>query len=142
MDQYIPPIYAVASAMVLVLLCFTLRIPFFIIGLFSVFFVIYSLRDHFYRFTVDYQSFSAPDFLKQNASTLIITIVILMSLGFLLLRFGPTAVVMNRPIEAVPGQRSSWTSGWFGQGQNKSNSGNSTYNSMRRRYEDFLKVGV
>ena len=140
MDQYIPPIYAVASGMVLVLLCFTLRIPFFIIGLLSVLFVFYSFRDHLYRFSGDYQNFSAPNFFKQHASTLIITIVIVMSLGFLLLRFGPRAVMTNQPISAVPGQRSMWN--WFGQAPRQSISPNSTYNGLKSRYENFLKSAV
>jgi len=97
MDQYIPPVVAVASGMVLVLLCFFMRIPFFIIGVLSIFLVIYALQDHLYRFAVDYKNFSAPDFLTANAPTLIITIVILMSLGFLMLKFGPRSVMTNRP---------------------------------------------
>jgi hypothetical protein len=156
MDQYIPPIYAVASGMVLVLLCFTLRIPFFIIGLVSILFVIYSFRDHMYRFSGDYHNFSAPDFFKQHASTLIITIVIVMSLGFLLLRFGPRAVMTNQPISAVPGQRSMWnwfgTSSsqvpqrsmwnWFGQPSRQYGYQNYAYNGLKSRYENFLKSAV
>ena len=158
--------------MVLVLLCFTLRIPFFIIGLVSILFVIYSFRDHMYRFSGDYHNFSAPDFFKQHASTLIITIVIVMSLGFLLLRFGPRAVMTNQPISAVPGQRSMWnwfgtsssqvpqrsmwnwfgTSSsqvpqrsmwnWFGQPSRQYGYQNSTYNGLKSRYENFLKSAV
>jgi len=97
MDQYIPPIAAVATGICVVFLCFLIRIPFFIVGLLSILLVIYALNDHFYRFATDYRNFSAPDFLKQNASILIIALVIILSLGFLLLKFGTKAVSQNQP---------------------------------------------
>jgi len=97
MDQYIPPVVAVATGICAVFLCFLIRIPFFIIGVLSLLLVVYALQDHFYRFTTDYRNFSAPDFLKQNASILIISLVIVLSLGFLLLKFGTKAVAQNQP---------------------------------------------
>ena len=97
MDQYIPPLYAVAFALITVFLCFMMRIPFFILGLLSLVLVAYGIQDHMYRFGGDYTLFSAPSFLIQNAPTFIIGIVILLSLGFLLLKFGPTAIQYNQP---------------------------------------------
>jgi len=96
MDQYIPPIAAVATGLCVVLLCFFIRIPFFIVGVLSIVLVIYALQDHLYRFATDYRNFSAPDFFKQNASILIISLVIILSLGFLLLKFGPGAIAYNQ----------------------------------------------
>jgi len=107
MDQYIPPIAAVATGLCTVFLCFLLRIPFFIVGLLSLLLVVYALQDHLYRFATDYRNFSAPDFLKQNASILIISLVIILSLGFLLLKFGPRAVAQNQPVPATYGMLSS-----------------------------------
>ena len=98
MDQYLPPVTAVATGMVAVFLCFFMRVPFFIVGLLSIFLVIYALQDHLYRFAVDYHNFSAPSMIKQHASTLIISLVILLSLGFLLLKFGPKAIITNQPL--------------------------------------------
>jgi hypothetical protein len=103
MDQYIPPVAAVATGLCTVFLCFLIRIPFFIVGLLSLILVVYALQDHLYRFTTDYRNFSAPDFLKQNASILIVSLVIILSLGFLLLKFGPKAVAQNQPVPATYG---------------------------------------
>ena len=112
MDQYIPPLVAVTSGIVVVFLCFFMRIPFFIVGLLSIFLVIYALQDHLYRFAVDYHNFSAPTLIKQNASILIISLVILLSLGFLLLKFGSKAITTNQPTSnhGTPGM----FSGFFG----------------------------
>jgi len=107
MDQYVPPLVAIATGVVVVALCFVLRIPFFIIGFLSVCMVAYVLQDHFMRFSHDYATASAPAFFKANASILIITLVIVMCLGFLVLRFGPSAVVTNAPYardQAAPQQ--------------------------------------
>ena len=112
MDQYIPPLVAVTSGVVVVFLCFFMRVPFFIVGLLSIFLVIYALQDHLYRFAVDYHNFSAPALIKQNASILIISLVILLSLGFLLLKFGSKAITTNQPLpnHGTPGM----LSGFFG----------------------------
>jgi hypothetical protein len=112
MDQYVPPIYAIGMGSFFVLSAFYLRIPFFIVGLLSLLLVIYALQDHLIRFGIDYKNFSAPDFLKQNASVLIIAIVILFSIGFLILKFGAKAIVSNQSMESVYGRQESpykWT---------------------------------
>ena len=116
MDEYIPPLVAVTTGISVICLCFFMKIPFFLIGIISVFLVIYALRDHLMRFVLDYQHFSAPNFLRENASVLIITLVIILSLGYLLLRFGKKAVVTNQPTNISYGSdtaKSNWFSGLF-----------------------------
>jgi hypothetical protein len=113
MDQYIPPLVAVSTATVIVLLCFVLRIPFFIVGVLSVAMVAYVLQDHIIRFSSQYSSASIPDFFKQNASIFIITLVILLSLGFLLFSFGPKAIISNERTRYDARQPQSRTSGLF-----------------------------
>ena len=98
MDQYIPPIYAVGTGILIVILCFYMRIPFFVVGILSLVLVVYALQDHFFMFAKDYKSFSAPEFLKQNASVLIIAVVILLSIGFIIFKFGPKGMVSNQPM--------------------------------------------
>lgn len=56
---------------------------------------IYVLQDHYYRYSSEYKSLMSPAFFRQNASTLIVVVVIIMSLGFLLLRFGPKTITSN-----------------------------------------------
>jgi len=142
MDQYTPPLVAVSTGIVLIFLCFYIRIPFFIIGILSIAFVIYGFQDHIIRFALDYKSFSAPAFFKENAPVLIITVVILLSLGFLLLKFGSKAVIMNQPTHmdygrSLPGQapqKPGFFNGlkqWFSR---KPNPANRSYNSSMNRY--------
>lgn len=95
MDTYIPPLIAITAGIVVVLLCFLMRIPFFIVGLLSIAMAIYVLQDHYYRYSSEYKNVTSPAFLRENASTLIVVIVIIMSLGFLLLRFGPRTITSN-----------------------------------------------
>ena len=95
MDQYIPPLVAVSTATVIVLLCFILRIPFFLVGILSVIMAFYVLQDHIIQFSSQYSSVSLPDIFKQNASIFITTLVIILSVGFLLFSFGPRAIVTN-----------------------------------------------
>ena len=97
MDEYIPPLVAVTTGILVVGLCFFMRIPFFLVGVIAIALVIYGLNDHLMRFVSDYQHFSAPAFFKENAPVLMISIVILLSLGFLLLKFGPKAITTNQP---------------------------------------------
>ena len=95
MDAYIPPLIAITAGIVVVLLCFLMRIPFFIVGLLSIAMAIYVLQDHYYRYSAEYKSVMSPAFFRQNASMLIVITVIVMSLGFLLLRFGPRTITSN-----------------------------------------------
>ena len=97
MDEYIPPLVAVTTGIVAISLCFFMRIPFFLIGIIAIVFVFYGIQDHLVRFAADYKNFSAPTFFKEHASNVIIAVVILLSLGFLLLKFGPKAVFKNQP---------------------------------------------
>ena len=116
MDEYIPPLVAVTTGISVICLCFFMKIPFFLIGIIAVFLVIYALRDHLMRFVLDYQNFSAPKFLRENASVLMITLVIILSLGYLLLRFGKKAVVTNQPTSISYGSnppKSNWFSRLF-----------------------------
>ena len=95
MDQYVPPLVAVTTGAVVIFLCFTLRIPFFLVGLLSIAMAIYVFQDHITRFSSEYAHPMAPAFFKDNASILIIIVVILLSLGFLLFKFGPMAITSN-----------------------------------------------
>jgi hypothetical protein len=95
MDTYIPPLIAIAAGIIVVLLCFLMRIPFFIVGLLSIAMAIYVLQDHYYRYSSEYKSVMSPAFFRENASTLIVVVVIIMSLGFLLLRFGPKTITSS-----------------------------------------------
>ena len=95
MDTYIPPLIAITAGIVVVLLCFLMRIPFFIVGLLSIAMAIYVLQDHYYRYSSEYKSLMSPAFFRENASMLIVVVVIVMSLGFLLLRFGPRTITSN-----------------------------------------------
>jgi len=120
MDQYIPPLYAVAFGLIAVFSCFIVRIPFFILGILALALVVYAAQDHIYRFGGDYSSFSAPSFFSQNASTLIIVVVIVLSLGFLLLKFGPRTVQQNEPSYYNYGNDSeSWYSRFVSRNRNK-----------------------
>ena len=113
MDEYIPPLVAVTTGILVVGLCFFMRIPFFLVGLIAIALVFYGLNDHLMRFV------SAPAFLKENAPVLMISIVILLSLGFLLLKFGPKTIVTNQPTSMGYGSSStqsgplSFFSKWF-----------------------------
>jgi len=114
MDQYVPPLVAMTTGVVVILLCFVLRIPFFIVGLLSLVMIGYVLQDHMIRFSSDYRNAISPAFFRNNASLLIISLVILMSIGFLLLKFGPKAISSNEPILGDRARTSSGVSSWFG----------------------------
>jgi len=98
MDVYFPPIAAVTGGIVVVGLCFLLRIPIFLIGLLSLVILIYTLVVHSSIFGFEYKTMNAPEFLKQNAPIFIIVAVILISLGYILYLFGPKGAVKNAPI--------------------------------------------
>jgi hypothetical protein len=92
---YIPPLIALTSAIIVVLVCFLIRIPFFIIGLLSIVMMIYVMQDHYYRFSSDYANAISPAFFRQRAQPIIILVLIVMSIGFILLRFGPIGYVKD-----------------------------------------------
>jgi hypothetical protein len=98
MDVYFPPIAAVTGGIVVVGLCFLLRIPIFLIGLLSVIVLIYTLTIHSNIFGFEYKTMNVPEFLKQNAPIFIILAVILISLGYILYLFGPKGAVQNASI--------------------------------------------
>lgn len=141
MDQYVPPLVAVATGIVIVLLCFILRVPFFIIGLLSIVMIGYTLQDHMIRFMYEYQHAMSPAFLRKNASIFIIGLVILMSLGFLLLKFGPSTITNNArtPFDGRRPQQSSWNpfsalGKIFGTTGTASRTGYDGYGSRSSRY--------
>ena len=98
MDVYFPPIAAVTGGIVVVGLCFLLRIPIFLIGVLSVVVLIYTLTIHTSIFGSEYKTMNAPEFLKQNAPIFIILAVILIALGYILYLFGPKGAVENASI--------------------------------------------
>jgi len=150
MDEYIPPLIAVTTGVLVVCLCFFMRIPFFLVGILAIALVFYTLQDHLMRFVSDYQHFSAPSFLKENAPVLIITVVILLSLGFLILKFGPIAVVTNQPTSvdygasrSQPGQMnffSKWLSNKQGQSQGRRYNNNNTNNYNRYSSDPYSLI--
>jgi len=95
MDQYVPPLVAVTTGIVVVGLCFVLRIPFFLVGLLSILMVIYVFQDHSFQFSHDYANPTVPNIFKDHAPIFMITIVIALAIGFLLFRFGPKAITTN-----------------------------------------------
>ena len=98
MDQYLPPLVAISTAVIIVGLCFVLRIPFFLVGLLSIAMAVYAFQDHILQFSYQYANPTAPNVFKQNAPIFMIIIVIALSLGFLLFRFGPKTITTNAPI--------------------------------------------
>jgi len=102
MDQYLPPLVAITTGAVVVGLCFVLRIPFFLVGLLSIAMVFYAFQDHLFRFSYQYMNPTVPNVFKQHAPIFMITVVIALSIGFLLFRFGPKAITTN---EQVPVSR-------------------------------------
>ena len=113
MDQYLPPLVAVTTGVVVIFFCFTLRIPFFLVGLLSIAMMLYAFQDHIVQFSYQYSNMSAPSFFKDNASILITTLVIIISLGFLLFTFGPRAIVSNQQT-VFDRNQSGKSSGFFG----------------------------
>ncbi len=137
MDQYLPPLVAVSAATVIVLLCFTLRVPFFIVGILSVAMAIYVLQDHMIVFSYQYSYASVPAFFKDNASTFITIIVIILSLGFLLFKFGPQTVINNEKTR-FDAERQSRGNGFFDRMRNRFFSSGQNY----RRDDNFLRSSV
>ena len=140
-----PPIAAVTGAIVVVGLCFILRIPIFLIGLLSAVVLIYTLFIHRSIFANEYKTMSLPEFFKANAPIFIILAVIIIALGYILYLFGPKGAVQNAPMlssNSTPTPESKFNpSSWFGSNpysqQRNSNRmrSNSTPspNSLRRR---------
>lgn len=112
MDQYVPPLVAVTTGAVVIFLCFTLRIPFFLVGLLSIAMVLYAFQDHIIQFGSLYSSVTAPAFFKDNASIFITLIVIILSLGFLLFQFGPRTITTNQPT-GYESRQTGKTTGFF-----------------------------
>ena len=140
-----PPIAAVTGGIVVVALCFLLRIPIFIVGVISIILLLYTLTIHGSIFGLEYKTMSAPEFLKQNASIFIVVAIILVALGYILYLFGPKGAVQNAPLSNPLSQyvesrepreaerprnseRYNKKSNWFG-------SRNSSYNRDRERRE-------
>lgn len=143
MDQYVPPLIAVTGGVVIVFLCFTLRIPFFLVGLLSVLMVLYTFQDHIIQFGYQYSSASAPAFFKDNASIFITLLVIILSIGFLLFKFGPKAITTNEKTYLTQGtQRSSpgLFDGFFNMFKNPS-SGQTAQTSRPERSRNYNDYG-
>lgn len=132
MDQYLPPLVAVTTGVVVIFFCFTLRIPFFLVGLLSIGMMLYAFQDHIVQFSYQYSNMSAPSFFKNNASILITTLVIIISLGFLLFAFGPRAIVSNQQT-VFDRNQSGKSSGFFdmfrGSGSDQDRRRNRSYNT-------------
>ena len=139
-----PPIAAVTGGIVIVLLCFLIRIPIFLIGVLAVVLCIYTIFIHKGIFGLEYRIMSAPDFMKDNASIFIVLAIILGSLGYILFLFGPKAAIQNRSTSTP--SKSSWfgssstpsstpsKSSWFGSSSNPNRS--RSYND--ENIESFL----
>jgi hypothetical protein len=136
MDQYLPPLVAVTVGVVIIFLCFTLRIPFFLVGFLSICMVIYAFQDHVVQFGNQYSTVTAPTFFKENASIFITIIVIILSLGFLLFRFGPRTITNNEQTSYYsrrPEKSSGVFSGLYKMFQNPQ----STPSHLSRRYNMY-----
>ena len=111
-----PPIAAITGGIVIVVLCFLIRIPIFLIGLLAAVLCVYTIFIHKGIFGLEYKIMSAPDFMKENASIFIVLAIILGSLGYILFLFGPIAVIRNR-YTSTPSKSS-----WFGPSSNPNRS--------------------
>ena len=91
--MYIPPLLAVTGGIVVVVLCFLLRIPIFLLGLLSVALLAYTFIVHRSLFATEYATMSLPQFLTSNASIFMILAVTVFALGYILYLFGPRGAV-------------------------------------------------
>jgi len=89
----IPPLLAITGGIVVVGLCFLLRIPMFLLGILSVVLLAYTLMVHQSMFAIEYATMSLPQFLTSNAPLFMILAVIIFSLGYILYLFGPRGAV-------------------------------------------------
>jgi hypothetical protein len=105
MDIYTPPIIAVVGGLVVVVLCFALRIPIFVIGLLSLVLLLYTVVLNRNMFEVEYNNMTfakSIGALFNNsvptnglASMLIITTVIILALGYIINLFGLSSLYTN-----------------------------------------------
>lgn len=97
----IPPLLSITGGIVVVVLCFILRIPIVLLGILSVVLLIYTFFIHRSLFAIEYASMTLPQFLTSNAPLFMILTVILFAIGYILYLFGPTGAVststMNQP---------------------------------------------
>jgi len=122
MEVYTPPIAAVTGGIVVVILCFMLRIPIFLIGLLSAVVLVYTIFVHRSIFNNEYKTMSLPEFFKANAPIFIILAVIVIALGYILYLFGPKGAIHNAPMLSSNSTHTAHSS-WFG-----SNSSESKFN--------------
>ena len=107
MDVYIPPVVAVLGGLAAVGLCFAFRIPIFLLGVASLILLVYTIVLNRNMFEIEYNNMT---FAKSIAalfntvpstgfvSILIITVVIILALGYILYLFGLTSLITNAPM--------------------------------------------
>jgi cellobiose-specific phosphotransferase system component IIC len=136
-----PPIAAVTGGITIILLCFLLRIPIFLIGIVSVILLIYTIFLHTSLFQLEYKTMSAPAFLKQNAPIFIILAVILIALAYILYLFGPKAIITNEALTTSSLARRNSSQGFSSFNPFGSRQGYNDYN-RRSDYNKQFRVGV
>jgi hypothetical protein len=104
MDIYTPPILAVVAGLVVVGLCFALRIPIFVIGLLSLVLLLFTVTLNRNMFEIEYNNMTfgktIGDLLNTLpttglASMLIIATVIILALGYIVYLFGLSSLYTN-----------------------------------------------
>jgi hypothetical protein len=104
MDLYIPPVVAVIGGVAIVGICFAFRIPIFILGVLSLVLLVYTVVLSLDMFKNEYENMnilqsigSIIRFIPTNnlASILIITVVIILALGYIINLFGIKALFTN-----------------------------------------------
>jgi hypothetical protein len=104
MDIYTPPILAVVAGLVVVGLCFALRIPIFVIGILSLVFLLFTVILNRNMFEIEYNNMTFGKSIgallntvptSGLASMLIIATVIILALGYILYLFGLSSLYTN-----------------------------------------------
>lgn len=140
MDINIPPLLTVLGGVAVVGLCFALRIPIFLLGLLSLILLAYTIVLNRNMFQMEYENMtfmrslaalvnSAPT--SGLASILIITVVIILALGYIIYLFGLTSLLTNAPMQ-IPSFSGSSASLSTPQSQSRNITSNSYLSAFNR----------
>jgi hypothetical protein len=107
MDVYIPPVVAILGGLAAVGLCFAFRIPIFLLGVVSLILLVYTAVLNRNMFEIEYNNMKFGESIASLFNTipstgfvsiLIITVVIILALGYILYLFGLSSLITNAPM--------------------------------------------
>jgi len=134
MDFYVPPVIVVLGGIVTAVVISSMRPPLMLIIAISLLLIGYTVYLHLGLFSMEYKTITIGEALKSSAPTILISAVILMSIGYIMMLRSGTATAVS----TQPSSLSTWGSYFSGSAAPASTRQPNFSSSERRDYISAL----